>query len=412
MYLSGSKWQMTKTRHKRSRPWRVLGLLVLLAAMVYLWQIVVPTVPPLLIPTATPTRSPVSYVLEAENLFAAGKLEQAIDSYRDAIAVDPQNVAYYIAMARVQVFAGLYGEAETSARSALLIDPNSALAHAVLGWSLDFNGNLIDAQREVERALEIDPNLALGYAYYAEILADVDLYDEGAVQARRSLEVDPGLLEGHRALGYVYEKVGRYADAQQQYLAALAINPNLPLLHIALGNMYRAQGEINAAIDSFTRASSLLVDDPTPLLYLAQTYASVGEYGKASQYAADALRTDPGSARLHGNLGRMYYHNNELDLAIDELSLAVRGGQTADGVPVEGLALDPGDTRVVEYYYTYGLALAKLARCDEAVAIFNALIRGVPDDDIAQANALEGLTICGQPAATATPEVTATPAAQ
>jgi tetratricopeptide (TPR) repeat protein len=172
--------------------------------------------------------------------------------------------------------------------------------------------------------------------------------------------------------------------------------------------MYRAQGEIDLAIDSFTRASSLLVNDPTPLLLLAQTYASVGEYGKASQYAADALRLDPASPRLHGNLGRMYYHNNELESAMQELALAVLGGATQDGIEVRGLALDPADARVVEYYYTYGLALAKSARCDEAVQIFNALIRGVPDDETAQANALEGLVICGQ-ARTPTPEGTVTP---
>jgi len=408
MYLSGSKWHMTKTRRRRSRPWRVVFLLGTIAALVYLWQFVVPTVPPLLVPTPTPTRGPASFVLEAESLFAAGKLDQAAEAYQEAITVDPQNVAHYIALARVNIFGGRYAEAETNARSALLIDPNSALAHAVLGWALDFNGDLFEARREVERAIEIDSNLALAYAYYAEILADLDLYDEGALQARRALELEPGLLEGHRALGYVYEKVGRYADAQAEYQAALAANPNLPLLHIALGNMYRDQGDIDLAIDSYTRASSLLVNDTTPLLLLAQTYASVGEYGKASQYAADALRLDPSSPRLHGNLGRMYYHNNELESAIPELALAVLGGATQDGVEVRGLPLDPADVRVVEFYYTYGLALAKSARCDEAIQIFNALIRGVPDDETAQANALEGLTICGQ-AQTATPESTVTP---
>lgn len=106
----------------------------------------------------------------------------------------------------------------------------------------------------------------------------------------------------------------------------------------------------------------------------------------------------------------MEYHNNDLEGAIQELGLAVLGGVTADGVQVTGLALDPADGRVVEFYYTYGLALAKSARCDEAIQIFNALIRGVPDDEDAQAGALEGLGICGQ-AQTPTPTETGTPAA-
>ena len=106
----------------------------------------------------------------------------------------------------------------------------------------------------------------------------------------------------------------------------------------------------------------------------------------------------------------MYYHNNEEDLAIPELALAVRGGVTEDGVQVSGLPLDPGSTSVVEYYYTYGLALAREGRCDEAIPLFEALLRGVPDDEIAQANSVEGLVVCGVIEPTPTPRPTATTA--
>jgi tetratricopeptide (TPR) repeat protein len=263
----------------------------------------------------------------------------------------------------------------------------------------------------VERALEIDSNLALAHAFYAEILADFDLYDEAGAEARRALELDPSLLEGQRAMGYVLEKVGRYADAIGYYQAALALNPNLPLLHISLGNMYQAQGEVDLAVESYLRANSLAPTDPDPLSLLAQTYARVGEYGKASQWAGEAVRQDPSNPYLHGNLGRMYYHNNENDLAVPELAFAVRGGATEDGVQVTGLALDPGDARAVEFYYTYGLALAKLDQCAEAIPIFEALIRGVPDDETAQANAIEGLVLCGvvEPTPTPRPETTPSP---
>jgi len=38
--------------------------------------------------------------------------------------------------------------------------------------------------------------------------------------------------------------------------------------------------------------------------------------------------------------------------------MAVNGGQTEDGFPIRGLGLS-NDMRIVEYYYTYGLALAR-----------------------------------------------------
>jgi tetratricopeptide (TPR) repeat protein len=211
-------------------------------------------------------------------------------------------------------------------------------------------------------------------------------------------------------MGYVLERVARYEDAAAQYQAALDINPNLSLLYVSLGNMYFNMGTVDLAVESYLRANSLAPTSTTPLTRLARTYASVGEFGKASQWAAEAVRQDPANPYLHGNLGRMYYRNGQEDLAIPELALAVRGGLTQDGVPVTGLPLDPADADAVEYYYTYGLALAHQDQCDEAIQVFQALLRGVPDDEIAQANAVEGLVLCGVIEPTPTPRSAAMPA--
>jgi tetratricopeptide (TPR) repeat protein len=422
MYLRGSKWDLRKKR-RRSRPWRILLLLILVVGAVYVWQIYIPTVPPLFIPTLTPTRSPASFVLEAESLFQAGKLSQAEESYLKAIAVSPRETNYYIELARIRVFAGNYAEAETAARDALVIDPNSALAHAVLGWSIDFQAGqeqdpaiksklLDDAMEEAEKALKINPNSALVNAYYAEILIDNSITEYGRAleAAQRSLELDPNLLEAYRAMGYVWELTGNRQQALESYQAAMLLNPNIPRLHIDIANMQRALGDIEGARDSYLNAVALAPTSTEPLSLLVQLYAGVGEFGRASQYAENAVDLEPTNARLRGNLGRMYYHNNALDEAIVQLELAIRGGPTEDGVWVEGLPLNPGDERVIEFYYTYGLALAKTGRCEEAIPIFEALLRGVPENEIAIYNAQEGLILCGQLERTPTPESEETPA--
>jgi tetratricopeptide (TPR) repeat protein len=399
----------------------VLLLLILVASAVYMWQFYIPTVPPLFIPTPTQTRSPASFVLEAESLFQVGRLAEAEASYLEAIAVNPKEVAYYIELARVRMFAGMYSKAETAARDALVIDPDSALAHAVLGWSIDFQASqeqdaairselLLTALMKTERAVELNPNLALVRAYYAEIIIDNSIadYEKALEEAQLAIELDPTLLEPHRALAYVWELTGNRQLALESYQAAMQINPYLPRLHMDIGNMMRALGDIDGALQSYTRAVALAPTNTEPLTLIATLYAEIGEFGKASQYAKDAVDLDPAKPHLHGNLGRMYYHNNVYKEAIIQFELAIRGGQAEAGVWVDGLPLDPANSRVVEFYYTYGLALAKQGQCEVAVPIFEALLRGVPDNEIAVFNAQEGLILCEQ-LSTPTPEGTVTP---
>jgi hypothetical protein len=74
-----------------------------------------------------------------------------------------------------------------------------------------------------------------------------------------------------------------------------------------------------------------------------------------------------------------------------------------NGTAVQGIPLDYG--RVEEYYWYYGFALARSNRCAEAVPVFQALLAGVPFDEIAVYNATEGLAMCQ--ASLQTPQVTA-----
>src|SRR3990172_4007075 len=149
MYLSGSKWNV-----RRKRPGLKIGRILLLVALivgaVYIERFLVPMVPPLFVPTPTPTRSPATYALEAESFFQAGKLGQAEQSYRQGIEGNTPEAEIYWGLAGILVFAEKFEEAETQARNALLIKPDLPAAHAVLGWALDFQGKdrLVEAEAE------------------------------------------------------------------------------------------------------------------------------------------------------------------------------------------------------------------------------------------------------------------------
>ena len=402
--------------NKRRKPFNyfnIIGLVAMIGFVMYFGVVLGPDVQSNFMPTPTMTRSPESYVTEANQFFEQGKLPQAIDAYEQAVRAMPNDAAIYISLARTQVWAGKPLDAQTSAENALLLNPNNSMAHAVRGWALEAQQDFLASEVSIKRALELDPNNALAHAYYAELLADeysqgsgpFDALTKMSEESKVALSLAPGLLESHRARGYVYEATGNYADAISEYELAVQINKNIADLHISLGRNYRALSVYDKAVDSFTHANQLNPSDPTPLLYISRVYATVGEYPKAEQYAQQAVKTNPTDTALRGNLGVMYYRNSKFPQAVGELSLVVNGGKDADGVDVKPFELVINAPRIAEYFYTYGLVLVRLGRCGEALPIFQKLLSTVSNDEIAVFNSNEGIRLCSVAAgATASPD--------
>jgi len=163
---------------------------------------------------------------------------------------------------------------------------------------------------------------------------------------------------------------------------------------MALGLGYRqlTPPELDKAVTEFTIANALNPTDPLPDTYIARTYANIGEYVKAVQYAEQAKNDAPTDPFMWGTLGSMYYRLGKYPEAIATLKLAVRGGTSDEGVAVEGIPLDYG--RIAEFYYLYGLALAKSGECNEAVQIAQLMLQGVRDDETSVYNANAMVTIC------------------
>jgi len=398
MYLRGSKWSMSR-RRQRPNWFRIILLVLLIAGGLYLDRFVIPSTPSPFEPTPTPTRPPESFVTDAESLFAQGKLVQSIQAYQQAIAANPKDAAYYVDLARVQVFNGDYTDAQKSAENALLLNPNNSMAYARLAWAQDFEGDPLAGEASIKKALAIDDKNAVAHAYYAEILIDEgpDTVQKAIDESKIAQQLAPDTLETHRARGYVLENTANYEEAIREYQAAIQVNGNLADLHMAVGRNYQYLGIYDKAIEEYTLANTLNPTDPVPNFLISRTYAGVGEFAKAMQYAEAAVKNKSADAKYIGNLGVMYYHNNLWPDAIKEFDLAVNGGTTQDGLKVDPIQLVPtSPATVAEIYFTYALVLAKSNRCGDALQIAQTINTRIPSNQLAVDNAAAAVQICQQ----------------
>ncbi|HEY5269510.1 MAG TPA: tetratricopeptide repeat protein [Anaerolineales bacterium] len=394
-----------RQRRPRINWFLVVVVVILIAIVTYVDRFILPTVQTPFVATLTATRDPESYVTDAENLFAEGKLLQSIDTYMEAIRIKPDDPSIYIALARVQVFAGKYDEAQVNAENSLLLNPNNSMAHAVRAWALTQKGDYVAADNSLTEALRLDPSNGIIQAYKAFLYGKMSENNAGptidpmpvAIQASQAaVTLAPNSLEAHWARAYILQITTNGEQAIQEYLLAIQINPNISEIHLELGVTYKGLGVIDLALQQYTLANTLNPSDIRPYLYSSRALVSIGEYAKAVQYAESAVANDPTNPYLRGNWGFMLYKNNDWPNALIQLSLAVNGGTNEDGQTIQPQPLIGGDTRIAQYFSFYAILLAQSDRCGEALLITQLLVTNVPNDADAAYNVTYVEQLCEQ----------------
>ncbi len=409
-----------RQRRTRINWFLVVVVVILIAVVAYIDRFILPTVQTPFVATSTSTRDPQSYVTDAENLFNEGKLLQAIDSYMQAIRIKPDDPALYIALARVQVFAGKYAEALVNAENSLLLNPNNSMGHAVRAWALTQTGDYGTADTSLQEALKLDPNNGIIQAYKAFLYGKmyennagpyVDPITVAIESSQAAVTLAPNSLEAHWARAYILQLTGNGEQAIPEYLNAIQVNPNISEIHLELGVVYKGLGVIDKAVEQYTLANTYNPSDIRPYLYSSRAEASIGEYGKAAQYAESAVSNAPTDPYLRGNWGYMLYKSIDLPDALIQLSLAVNGGQADDGQTILPQPLTGDDPRIAQYFYVYAILLEQSNRCADTVPVVKMILTNVPNDADAVYNANYVQQLCAQSAGTPSAQPSATTAA-
>ncbi len=403
-------------------------VVMLLGGVWMLQQIDRGEIQPLFLPTPIPTRSTVSYALEGDANFSAGKVEAAILAYRNAVEVDPNNAETWWKLARIQTYSSTFvitneekksrlQEALQSATKAVELAPDDSTARAVRAFVLDWNANrnfytaeevqdfLIEAENEALQAQQLDSSNALALAYYAEVLVDQQKWDQAELIIKQALDIDDSLMDVHRVYAYVLETLAQYNLAITEYDKAIAIEPNLTFLYLSAGVNYRrlafeiddldaARPVYEKSLEYFDRAAKinkqLQINDPGPYLSIARTYTQLGEFFIAARNVQTALSYQPTNPEIYGQLGLVYFRSRNYEGSIFSLQCATYGCSGEDSCLGRGLErcfpnlnenpVDvPGQTispNTIVYYYTYGSVLAALSRpadnkCDLAMKVLN-----------------------------------------
>ncbi len=187
--------------------------------------------------------------------------EQAIESFSNAVAIDPKYAAAYAQLSDTYNLLGQYSWmnpanaqslAWAAAEQALSLDPALAEAHAALGFSYwYYRWDLPDAEAEFRKAIALEPDNVDAHHWYEQMLMTAGRFPEAEQQMQDALDVDPRSRILRANLGWLYEYEGRFPQAVEQVRAVLDENPNYLNAHYKLWYIYSAMGDRTHAAQEF-----------------------------------------------------------------------------------------------------------------------------------------------------------------
>ncbi len=244
--------------------------------------------------------------LEAYRLYLKGRnawnkrtgdqLQQAIEFFNQAIAIDPNYGDAFAGLADCYNMLVVYGrlqpkegfpKAKDAAMRALELDENSAEAHSSMAFiRFRWDWDRTATEREFQTAIKLKPAYAPAHQWYSSYLVAVERFDEAIAEAKRTEELEPLSFVASSHLGWIYYLSGDNDKAIEQCRKILELDPSSFPARRYLGLAYEAKGMYPEAITEF-QTGVKLSGSPLMLALLGHAYAASGKTAEAKQVLSD-----------------------------------------------------------------------------------------------------------------------------
>lgn len=294
-----------------------------------------------------------AYVLTAEAYLRLRDVSQAIEMWRKAAVLDPENLnahrnlakvyrnqnetrraaRHYLIMARVQDRRGETGSAIEDCRLAIELDPRNSEARGILE-ALEKRQPLPDGptarlQPDAEGKRTLDSFV---------VFEDIELGTGSLAQEERSTPAD--MLREH--------SLAQMADA----LFAEDVDPSKMQGNLLLGQAadFQTRGLVDRAIDAYVSAIRLGVDTPAVNFNLGLLYQEKGQASLALEHLGKALSNTDYGLGAHFAMGETCYGSGKPIEALEHL-LKVLLAVDSQALPPE--QLDALETAYDQLYQQY-----------------------------------------------------------
>jgi tetratricopeptide (TPR) repeat protein len=232
----------------------------------------------------------------ATALEAEGKLEQAKEQLRLALALSPGYASADDNLGLILYNQGDLKDAEAQFRAALKDNPKHDRAWANLGLLLLNSDRSGEAIEPLEHAVQLTPDNAYAQLGLARALDDQGKFAEALPHYQAAVTDKPDLADAQANLGAALSTEGKLHDAAAHLEKALALDPHSWEAHYFFGNTLLAGGKFAPAAQNYRKAALLRPQNPYIQLNLAAALQRLGQTNDAIAAAERCLQLATNSA--------------------------------------------------------------------------------------------------------------------
>ena len=228
----------------------------------------------------------------------------------------------------------MYGDAIQADAAFALAHAGVANAHSMLfAYWVSTDAHLQAADHASARAVELAPALAETQLARGVALSLNRRHDDAEAAFRSALELKQNDFDAHYQFARHCRTVGRLVEAARWFESAATLRPEdyatpalLSSVYVSLERPEEAEAAQRRAVELADQRLKLVPDDERALYLGASCLSSLGDSGRAREWAKRAVAMEPDDSAVLYNVACVYALLGLHDSAIDCLERAIRNG--------------------------------------------------------------------------------------
>ena len=268
--------------------------------------------------------------------FSQGKHDEAIEAYKQAIAIAPEQIFVWNNLGNLCMKIMRNDEAMLAFQKALKHNEKDPVAWNGLGAVYYALGYLDDSISAYKKAIEYAPTLAHSWSGLGDSYVRIGR-DQDAISAyQKALELNKSFLAPHLRLAEIFSRQGRSKEAIKIYQRALSLNPNDHQIWNDAGLLYLKINYFEEAAQAFTQAIELAPGFGWAYYNLAESCAKQNKHIEAIELCRKSLSIfteDNDKAASWDRLASYFRAVHEYDKAVQAYQMAdqLKGHGRSDG---------------------------------------------------------------------------------